>query len=76
MLAVPPHLARSVRIPMAPALAASLLTYMVLYLFAAVVLARPIGLLLALIPQPVYDVYERAPRTWGPSPLGDGSSRA
>jgi cytochrome c oxidase assembly factor CtaG len=42
-----------------------------LYLFAAFVLASPIGLLLALIPQPVYDFYERAPRTWGPSPLGD-----
>ena len=42
-----------------------------LYLFAAFVLASPIGLLLALIPRPVYDFYERAPRTWGPRPLPD-----
>ena len=42
-----------------------------LYLFAAFVLASPIGLLLALVPRPVYSFYERAPRTWGPSPLFD-----
>ena len=42
-----------------------------LYLFAAFVLASPIGLLLALIPRPIYDFYEHAPRTWGPGPLGD-----
>jgi cytochrome c oxidase assembly factor CtaG len=118
VLAVPPHLARRLRIPFVPALAAWLATYFVwhlpwiydyaleqphtllhvehtmyllaglalwwpvvhgdaspgakaLYLFAAFVLASPIGLLLALIPEPVYDFYERAPRTWGPSPLGD-----
>jgi cytochrome c oxidase assembly factor CtaG len=42
-----------------------------LYLFAAFVLASPIGLLLALIPRPIYDFYEHAPRTWGPGPLAD-----
>jgi cytochrome c oxidase assembly factor CtaG len=42
-----------------------------LYLFLAFVLASPIGLLLALIPRPVYAFYERAPRTWGPDPLFD-----
>jgi cytochrome c oxidase assembly factor CtaG len=42
-----------------------------LYLFAAFVLASPIGLLLALVPKPVYSFYENAPRTWGPSPLFD-----
>ena len=42
-----------------------------LYLFAAFVLASPIGLLLALVPRPVYAFYEHAPRTWGPSPLFD-----
>jgi cytochrome c oxidase assembly factor CtaG len=42
-----------------------------LYLFAAFVLASPIGLLLALVPRPVYSFYENAPRTWGPSPLFD-----
>ena len=40
-----------------------------LYLFAAFVLASPIGLLLALIPRPIYAFYEHAPRTWGPGPL-------
>ena len=34
-------------------------------------LASPIGLLLALVPRPVYSFYENAPRTWGPSPLFD-----
>jgi cytochrome c oxidase assembly factor CtaG len=42
-----------------------------LYLFAAFVLASPIGLVLALVPRPIYSFYERAPRTWGPGPLGD-----
>jgi putative membrane protein len=42
-----------------------------LYLFAAFVFASPLGLLLALIPRPIYDFYEHAPRTWGPGPLGD-----
>ncbi len=41
------------------------------YLFAAFVLASPIGLLLALIPRPIYAFYADAPRTWGPSPLAD-----
>ncbi len=42
-----------------------------LYLFVAFVLASPIGLLLGLIPQPIYEFYEQAPRTWGPGPLAD-----
>ena len=42
-----------------------------LYLFAAFVLASPIGLVLALIPRPVYDFYAHAPRTWGPGALAD-----
>jgi cytochrome c oxidase assembly factor CtaG len=42
-----------------------------LYLFAAFVLASPIGLVLALIPKPVYEFYANAPRTWGPRPLAD-----
>src|SRR4051794_12695556 len=41
------------------------------FLFAAFVLASPIGLLLALVGRPVYDFYADAPRTWGPSPLFD-----
>jgi cytochrome c oxidase assembly factor CtaG len=41
------------------------------YLFAAFVLASPLGLLLALVPRAVYPFYVHAPRTWGPSPLGD-----
>jgi cytochrome c oxidase assembly factor CtaG len=41
------------------------------YLFAAFVLASPLGLLLALIPDAVYDFYEHAPRLWGLSPLTD-----
>jgi cytochrome c oxidase assembly factor CtaG len=42
-----------------------------IYLFAAFVLASPIGLVLALVPGPVYDFYAHAPRTWGPDPLLD-----
>jgi cytochrome c oxidase assembly factor CtaG len=42
-----------------------------LYLFAAFVLASPLGLLLALLPTPVYDFYERAPALWGLSDLTD-----
>ena len=42
-----------------------------LYAFAAFVFASPLGLLLALIPKPVYSYYEHAPRIWGLSPLGD-----
>jgi cytochrome c oxidase assembly factor CtaG len=41
------------------------------YLFAAFVLASPLGLLLALIPNAVYDFYEQAPRLWGLNPLED-----
>ena len=41
------------------------------YLFAAFVLASPIGLVLALVPRPIYSVYAHAPRTWGPGPLVD-----
>jgi cytochrome c oxidase assembly factor CtaG len=41
------------------------------YLFGAFLLASPIGLVLALVPRPVYSFYEHAPRTWGPGPLGD-----
>lgn len=41
------------------------------YLFAAFVLASPLGLVLALIPRAVYSVYAHAPRTWGPSARGD-----
>jgi cytochrome c oxidase assembly factor CtaG len=41
------------------------------YLFAAFVLSSPLGLLLALIPRPIYAFYAHAPRTWGPGPLVD-----
>jgi cytochrome c oxidase assembly factor CtaG len=42
------------------------------YLFAAFALASPIGLLLALIPEAIYDFYVEAPRrVWGLSPLAD-----
>src|SRR6266513_1969654 len=41
------------------------------YLFGAFALASPLGLLLALIPNAVYDFYEPAPRIWGWSPLTD-----
>jgi cytochrome c oxidase assembly factor CtaG len=41
------------------------------YLFAAFVLASPLGLLLALIPRAIYPFYIHAPRTWGPGPLAD-----
>ena len=41
------------------------------YLFAAFVLASPLGLLLALIPTAVYHFYVHAPRLWGLSPLAD-----
>ena len=42
-----------------------------LYLFAAFVLASPLGLMLALVQRPVYSFYVHAPRTWGPAPLAD-----
>ncbi len=42
-----------------------------LYLFAAFVLAAPLGLLLALLPRPIYDFYKDAPQLWGLSDLTD-----
>jgi putative membrane protein len=41
------------------------------YVFAAFVLGSPIGLVLALVPDPIYAFYEEAPRTWGLSALAD-----
>ena len=42
------------------------------YAFAAFVLAAPLGLLLALLPRPIYDYYVHAPpRVWGLSALAD-----
>jgi putative membrane protein len=41
------------------------------YLFAAFLLASPLGLLLALIPEPIYAWYENGPGLWGLSPLTD-----
>ena len=42
------------------------------YAFAAFVLASPLGLLLALLPRPVYDFYvDASPRVWGLSALTD-----
>ena len=41
------------------------------YMFAAFVLVSPLGLVLALIPRPIYSFYEHARRTWGPGPLVD-----
>ncbi|HEY8770127.1 MAG TPA: cytochrome c oxidase assembly protein [Thermoleophilaceae bacterium] len=42
------------------------------YAFAAFVLAAPLGLLLALLPRPIYSYYVAArPRVWGLTPLGD-----
>jgi cytochrome c oxidase assembly factor CtaG len=40
------------------------------YLFAAFLLASPLGLLLALLPDPIYDFYARG-RVWGLSRLAD-----
>jgi putative membrane protein len=42
------------------------------YLFGAFVLAAPLGLLLALLPRPIYDFYEDAPQLWG---LSDGTDQ-
>jgi cytochrome c oxidase assembly factor CtaG len=42
-----------------------------LYLFAAFLFASPLGLLLALIPSPVYDYYEEGEGLWGLSALTD-----
>ncbi len=41
------------------------------YLFAAFVLASPIGLLMALVPEPIYEFYADGPGLWGLSPLED-----
>jgi len=41
------------------------------YLFAAFVLASPLGLLLALLPHPVYSFYKHAPHLWGLGHLTD-----
>ncbi len=41
------------------------------YLFTAFVFAAPLGLLLALLPTPIYPFYEHAPRLWGLAPLTD-----
>jgi cytochrome c oxidase assembly factor CtaG len=41
------------------------------YLFGAFVLASPLGLLLALLPDPVYAFYEARPTVWGLSHLLD-----
>lgn len=41
------------------------------YLFAAFLLNSPVGLLLALLPSPIYGFYESAPRLWGLDPLTD-----
>jgi putative membrane protein len=42
-----------------------------LYVFGAFVLGSPLGLLLALLPRPVYHFYERAPNMWGLSDVTD-----
>jgi cytochrome c oxidase assembly factor CtaG len=42
-----------------------------LYVFGAFVLGSPLGLLLALLPRPVYHFYELAPNMWGLSDLTD-----
>jgi cytochrome c oxidase assembly factor CtaG len=41
------------------------------YLFGAFVLAAPLGLLLALLPRPIYDFYKDAPQLWGLSDTTD-----
>jgi cytochrome c oxidase assembly factor CtaG len=41
------------------------------YVFAAFVLASPIGLMMALVPEPIYEFYEEAPRLWGLDPMLD-----
>jgi putative membrane protein len=42
-----------------------------LYLFVAFVLASPLGLLLALLPHPIYAFYKHAPHLWGLGHLTD-----
>ena len=41
------------------------------YLFAAFILASPVSLLLTLLPEPIYEFYEEAPRLWDVSALAD-----
>jgi putative membrane protein len=41
------------------------------YVFAAFLLASPIGLLMALVPDPIYDFYADGPGLWGLSPILD-----
>jgi cytochrome c oxidase assembly factor CtaG len=41
------------------------------YLFAAFLLGSPLGLLIALVPTPIYAFYESARRLWGLSALED-----
>ncbi len=42
------------------------------YVFAAFVLGSPIGLVMALVPEPIYDFYAEMPhRVWGLDPLED-----
>ena len=41
------------------------------YVFAAFALASPIGLVLALVPDPLYDFYVQSPGLWGLDPLVD-----
>jgi putative membrane protein len=42
-----------------------------LYVFAAFVLSSPLGLLLALLPEPIYGWYENGSSLWGLTPLED-----
>jgi len=41
------------------------------YVFAAFILASPIGFFLSFLPEPIYAFYEEAPRIWGLSALAD-----
>ena len=41
------------------------------YVFAAFVLGSPIGLVMALVPEPIYDFYADGPGLWGLSPITD-----
>ena len=41
------------------------------YVFAAFALASPIGLVMALVPEPLYDFYVQGPGLWGLDPLTD-----
>jgi cytochrome c oxidase assembly factor CtaG len=41
------------------------------YVFAAFALASPIGLVMALVPEPLYDFYVERPGLWGLDPMAD-----